>query len=169
MGCCSSKPKVPTEITEETKKKLEALTGLFVAGSIWTGTIRFGKTEEPWEVHVIKSNNKGLITAKRVDDFAKSTFIEAECVSFDAEWEERDGEYVEVISFSWKEEHGPSAVQLYTDDMDGTINIRERRLSGMAYMELPEDGDSGSDAELVRARGVFDMYRCNAPKKLLRG
>jgi len=145
MGCCCSPvPTPPENPTPEQKRKLEELRNLWSPGSIWFGTINIKGKETPWEIHVKRDSTPRKIFAKRVTNFAKATFKDANVVGFEHEWEEMKNEkgkhagFREIITFSWEDEE----YRVFSDTIDGIIDAKERRIRGLIVYN--KTGDTGS-------------------------
>lgn len=144
MGCLSSIPEPPAEATLDTRHKIKQLQSLWVPESIWTGTVKFRGGEEPWEIHVKRDSKPGSIKAKRVTNFAQSTFTDAKKCEFDFTWEQMLDDkgkhlgYKEIITFDWEDEQ----YRLFADTLDGILDVTERRIKGLVVNNTTRDTGS---------------------------
>jgi len=155
MGCCSTVPTPPEDPTPEQKRRLEELRNLWSPGSIWFGTINIEGKEVPWEIHVKRDSTPRKISAKRVTNFAQATFTDAIIVGFEHDWEEmkdakgKHAGFREIITFRWEDDE----YKVFSDTIDGIIDIKERRIRGLVVYN--QTGDTGS-VDFTRV-----MYKTN--------
>jgi len=155
MGCFSSAPVLPDEPSPELLEKVEELRKLWTPGSIWTGTIKLNGKEKPWEIHVKRDSTPDSISAKRVTNFAQTTFTDAKKVEFDYTWEKITNAkgklegFQEIITFDWEDKE----YRLFADTMDGILDVRERRIRGLVVDNKTKD------------TGSVDFTRVMAKKK----
>jgi len=155
MGCLSSAPVPPESPSPELSEKVDQLRQLWTPGSIWTGVIKVNGKEKPWEIHVKRESKPDRILAKRVTNFAQTTFTDAKKVEFDYTFEKITNEkgkhagFQEIITFDWEDEE----YRLFADTMDGILDIKERRIKGLVVDNTTKD------------TGSVDFTRVMAKKK----
>jgi len=172
MGvCCSSMkshiPLPPEEPTPELKQKVEALRRLWSPGSVWTGAIEVNGTGGPWEIHVNRDSSPHRITAKRVVDFARLSFIEAKRVDFELTWEETLDEkgkhrgYEEIITFEWMDDD----YRLFADTLNGILDVPQRRIRGIVQDNRTQNIGSFDFCRLMAERSVTEQTVIRSPAR----
>jgi len=169
MGCMQGKSHIhlpPEEQTPESQQKVDALRKLWTPGSIWTGAIDVNGIDGPWEVHVNRDSTPDRITAKRVANFARLTFIEAKRVEFDLSWEERMDEkgkhrgYDEIITFEWMDDD----YRLFADTLNGFLSVPQRRIRGLVVDNKTKNIGSFDFCRLMSNRTVVEQTSIESPK-----